>query len=115
MSNYDDMAPDELVAEGDECCGRSGTWFESENWVKGARKQSPRLRYRRPVEPIQDRLQALAVEMNAVAMLMLADDQSLTMQAKGVELQGASATISEWLESMRAEETIQGFVEGRKA
>jgi hypothetical protein len=53
--------------------------------------------------------------MHAVSLLMLADNQSTTMQAKGVELQGASAMISEWLQSMEAEQTIhEWFGSGKK-
>jgi len=95
---------------------------QRESWTRGdvvARQLAERVLFltdelKRPAQPIQDRLQALAAEMQSVALEMLAADQSTTMQSKGVELQGAAATVSEWLESMRAEETIQGFVDGRK-
>jgi hypothetical protein len=58
---------------------------------------------------IQKRLQVLASEIHHVGNLMRDDDQSTTMQDKGVQLQGASAMISEWLQSMEAEQTIQDF------
>jgi len=85
-----------------------------ESW-KTDGKQSPSMEYRRPLPlSIQDRLQALAVEMQDVAYVLQDDKQSATTRMAGDVLLGMKRTISEWLESMKAEETIRGFVEGRK-
>ena len=67
----------------------------------------------RDMDFIQERLQALAVEMQNVAVAMLLSD-SKKMQAKSEELRDAGNIVFEWLASMKAEETIQGFIEERK-
>lgn len=56
---------------------------------------------------IRWRLITLAHQMHSLSLDMLADGQTLEMQAKGVELQGAAANMFGWAESIKAEETAQ--------
>ena len=110
QSNYDEMRS---FADDAKCRFRSN-YSERGNAVTRLADMVMALTDRHD-QSIQDRLQALSIEMNSVSLMMLGDDQSTTMQAKGVELQGASAQINEWLQSMAAEQTIQDFFgSGRK-
>lgn len=104
QSNYDEMR----AFADDAVCRFRSNYSEAGNAVTRLAEMVMSLTDKYE-QSIQDRLQALAFEMRSTATMMLDDDQSTTMQGKGIELQGAAATISEWLQSMEAEQTIQDF------
>lgn len=58
------------------------------------------------MDSIEIRLRDLAFAMHSVSLVMLGTDQSRRMNSKGLELQGASTVIREWVTSMDAERTI---------
>lgn len=112
---YRNLEPGELVEEGDEYLSPGcEDWRLATNWKNPNKQQTSFCNYRRPIKDIRTKLIELSKEMHSVALLMQSDDQSQRMQAKGVELQGASSMVREWLTSMADEHTIQTFVKGRK-
>jgi hypothetical protein len=110
QSNYDEMR----AFADDAICRFRSNYSESGNAVTRLAEMVMSLTDKHE-QSIQERLQALAVEMREVSLLMLADNQSPRTKSKGLEMKGASAIITEWLQSMEAEQTIQdAFGSGEK-